>query len=103
MKIELLPKSFNLLFKATSLYNIESYSDMSISEIDEVKEQLMTMRIYLAEGIDKLERNKDLDEEAFEKNLSIISEFIDELSEKNPPKEEEEDHVSLYDSYTTHS
>lgn len=81
--------------------------DFSISEQDEILEQLMTMKIFLAELSHKLRDGKEFNYGFAHEKLEIVKNYLDDLeslvkvkSSESNPKETQDD---PYDSYSVHS
>lgn len=81
--------------------------DFTICEQDEILEQLMTMKIFLAELAQKLRDGKEFDYDFAHEKLEIVKNYLDDLESlvkvKIPVSNPNSTQDDPYASYSVHS
>ena len=88
----------------TNIVHKKNYVFQSISEEDEVKEQLMAMQIFLTELIVKIDKKISFDQEFVNGKIELILsylEWLDTLPTKSESIEKEE--YNPYSNYIVHN
>lgn len=94
------------LVRAEILYRCE-FKGFTISEQDEALEQLLPMRIFLAELDYKIREGKEFSVDFAQKKLNLLMEYLDDLENtvklKTPEPKPEAEQDNPYAAYSIHS